>query len=249
MTEQTDITPAPAKQTGTGIVALDTSGTELAEIFGGNLDGLEITAGDLTRIKIPGSGGKFWQYEDADGPQSSPTLTGVILHKQLARGWWVKDLDDAGEAPPACSSRDSHTGQINQDEIPAGYQGPLPTGDCSACPLAQFDQQAGRTPCQQRMQIFLLQENDFLPVIVDLPTTSIKPMRRFLLQLAQRKRAFDAVVVELALEQTKSNGGINYSLVVPRTLRPLDPAAVEKARALVNTLGVAAHPAPQAEVA
>lgn len=236
MTDNDQPTLAATADTGTGIVALDTPSSELADIFGGNLDGLEITPGDLTRIKIPGSGGKFWQWESADGPQSAATITGVIVHKQTTRGWWATDLDESGEAPPACSSKDSVTATIRHDEIPASYKGPLPTGECATCPLAVFDEAQGRTPCQQRISLYLLPGDEFLPVLVDLPTTSIKPMRQFLLRLASGRRPYNAVVVELGLVQRKSAGGVNYSLVNPKVVKPLDPAAVAKVRAFVDTV-------------
>lgn len=220
----------------TGIVALDTSTTELTEIFGGNLAGMDIQPSDLTRIKIPGSGGTHWQFETADGPQSVPTLTGVIVHKANTRGWWAVDLDDAGEAPPACRSNDGITAQFDQAQIPAGYDGPLPTEVCATCPLAQFSEAAGETPCQKRLQLYMLHENEFLPVIVDLPRSSIKPMRQFLLRLSSARMPIGAVIVQLGLEQTKSRGGVKYSVVVPRKIGELAPDVAQRAQDLAGTL-------------
>lgn len=226
----------PDDQPETGIVALDTPSTELAEIFGGNLAGMDIQPSDLTRIKIPGSGGTHWQFETADGPQSVPSITGVIVHKQNTRGWWAIDLDDAGEAPPACSSRDSVTATVNDEQIPAGYDGPLPTGVCATCPLAAYDDRAGRTPCQKRLQMYVLHADEFLPVIVDLPQTSIKPMRQFLLRLSSARKPIGSVVVQLGLEQVKSRGGIKYSVVVPRKVNELTPDKAALAADLTTTL-------------
>lgn len=235
MTDQNALT-LPDDQPQTGIVALDTPPGELAEIFGGNLAGMDIQPSDLTRIKIPGSGGTHWQYETAEGPQSVTTITGVIVHKANTRGWWAVDLDNAGEKPPACSSRDGVTATINQDEIPAGYDGHLPTGVCATCPLAQYDEREGKTPCQKRLQMYVLHADEFLPVIVDLPQTSIKPMRQFLLRLSSARKPIGSVIVQLGLEQTKSRGGTKYSVVVPRKVGELDPPTAQRAADIAGTL-------------
>lgn len=247
MTDTQNALALPDPEQPTGIVALDTPSAELAEIFGENMAGMDITPGDLSRVKIPGSGGKFWQWESSEGPQSTATLDGVIIHRQLTRGWWAKDLDDAGEAPPACSSRDSITARVNQEEIPAGYDGDLPTGTCTTCPLSQFSERLGKTPCQQRMQLFLLPKDEFLPMVIDLPTTSIRPMRRFLLRLASAKKPVGTQVVSLGLTQEKSKGqGITYSLVAPSVLGPLDEHAAMKAKAYAETLIPGLTDPPQA---
>jgi hypothetical protein len=73
-------------------------------------------------------------------------------------------------------------------------------------------------------------------VIVDLPRSSIPPMRKFLLRLSSARKPVGAVVVQLGLEQTKSRGGVKYSVVVPRKIGDLAPDVAQRASDLAGTL-------------
>jgi hypothetical protein len=177
-----------------------------------------------------------------------PTITGVIIHKQNTRGWWAVDLDAGGEAPPACSSRDGITANVAEEHIPAKYDGPKPTGVCATCPLAQYDEQTGRTPCQKRLQMFMLPADEFLPILVDLPQSSIKPMRQFLLRLSSARKPIGSVVVQLGLERAQSRSGVKYSLIQPRKVGELTPAMAQRAADIAATImpGLGDPPAREA---
>ena len=69
--------------------------------------------------------------------------------------------------------------------------------------------------------LFLLRPDDLLPIVVQAPSTSIQPMRRYLLRLASQGLPYWSVVTSLGLEKASSTAGIAYSRIAPRSSGPV----------------------------
>lgn len=181
-----------------------------------NLDGERISQWDLPRIQIPAGGGLTWEVPSLTGGESSRDLVGIPVFQSLMRSYW-EDPNPVEGTPPDCSSPDAKLGYGN------------PGGNCETCPLAQFGSAQNGTgqACKLRRMIFLLRENDTIPVLLSLPPTSVKPWRNFLLQ-ASSHGPYYGMQVGLTLKKASSNG-YTYSVIVPRMVSMLEGDALAKA--------------------
>lgn len=117
---------------------------------------------ELPRIKIPSSGGKFWEIDSPEGTVASATFDAVILHAHDGRQYWDKPYGTGEQGPPVCSSFDGLTGYGT------------PGGACSIC------QQAGRGGnCVPYKALYLLLPHQVLPTLFQLPRMSLTPFRNY----------------------------------------------------------------------
>ena len=202
----------------------------LRENFGG--DGAALTPGDLDRISIPGAGGTTWEVPSIEGSEATKDLQGIILAWSPNRKYWEKDLNDPsneGGAPPDCFSDDAVVGlgMFGKDSKDN------PTGLCANCPMSQWGSKDGseRGPqaCREGRLLYLLRPGNILPVVVSLPSTSIKPFKNYLLGLTNKQRAYWSVVTSLTLE-TKKDSGLAWSVVTPRAAALVDAENLDAVR-------------------
>jgi hypothetical protein len=172
------------------------------EMIKENLGDSTITLSDLTRVSFPSGKSKTWIVPDIEaegGEIESKSIVGIVLMTQKTRQYWEESFDDTGGGtPPDCSSEDGTTGRGN------------PGGACKECMLSEFDQDTGRQPCQEKRLIFMITQDDILPIMVSAPPTSLKNVRKYLLGLTSKQRWAHSVYTELTLETAKSQGGIDY---------------------------------------
>src|SRR5574341_76547 len=201
---------------------------ELRAIFRENVGSDGVSAFDLARVKIPAAGGLTWQVPTLEGEQSMPALRGIIVHRRDVRSYWEHKFGE-GEpgAPPECSSADGLTGVGD------------PGGDCSTCPLNEWgsagDGKKGKA-CRQLKLIFLVRENEFMPLVLVLSPTSIPAAKKYFLGLSSRALPFHGVVTEWTLERAKNPAGIAYAKAVPRLLRKLELEEHVKVAANAKTI-------------
>jgi hypothetical protein len=113
-----------------------------------------------------------------------------------------------------------------------------PGGYCSKCPLAQFgsaDNGKGQA-CKQMRQMFIVRENDILPLVITLPPTSIKPAKQYFMRLASKGIKYAHVVSRISLEKAKSADGITYSKAVFSLVKQLEPAVCTKIDAFTESI-------------
>jgi len=179
------------------------------EMLNENVGDSSITFGDLTRISFPSGKSKTWQIPDIeaeDGVIEAKAIVGIILLTQVTRQYWEASFDETGGGtPPDCSSEDGLMGRG------------LPGGSCGDCDYSQFDDATGRQACKESRLIFMITQNEILPLLVSAPPTSLKAIRKYLLGLTSKQRYAHSVYTELTLETDKSNiGGISYPKLVVR---------------------------------
>lgn len=182
----------------------------MQENFGDN-GGMQ--ASDLDTIIIPAGAGKHWNVPSLDGDDAVKELEGIIVAWSPSRRYWEKGLDDndGDKGPPDCSSDDGVHGN--------GAYGPRsqgnPTGECENCPMNQFGSIEGKDgkACKEYRMIYMLRPETVLPVQVQLPVTSIPPIRKYMLRLSSAGLPYYGLVTKFGLEQVKS--AFEYSRVVP----------------------------------
>lgn len=168
------------------------------------LDGLGPMLFD--NVKIPSGGGLAFEIpgDDPDAPDTVQSLLGVIVHHHSVNAYWASDYDGSNNLPD-CSSRDGKHGVDTQ------------TGeifDCASCPRNQFG--SGKDgigkACKNGHRIYLLRENEALPILLTLPPTSLKTFKEYLAKrlIAKGKRSSD-VLTTIKLTKEKNSSGIVYS--------------------------------------
>ena len=182
----------------------DFSSDDIAE----DMEGLHLS---FQRIKIPSGGAMQFEIpgDDPENPDYTRTLDGVILYNHASNAYWPDGgYEEEESGPPMCSSVD-------------GIQGiGDPGGACTICPLNAFgsgDNGRGKA-CKNMRHIYLLRDGDFIPVLVTLSPTSIKPFNNFVSTIfAARKRGTCGSIVQIGLKRM-NNGRDEYSVATFKKL-------------------------------
>lgn len=186
------------------LVAVDFNVPSLAnmgEAFVEEMAGLDLS---FDRVKIPSGGGLAFEVpgDDPESPDLVKELVGIIVDHHPINVYYANPYT-GGNTPPDCSSEDGKVGTGT------------PGGDCATCPLNQWgsDPDGGRgKACQNRRRIYLLREGETLPVLLTLPTTSLKAFSDYIAKrvLAKGKRSYE-VITKITLRRATSASGIAYS--------------------------------------
>ena len=190
----------------------------MAEMMAEELDGLD--AG-FERIKIPSAGSTVFEVpgEDPSEPESVKEFSAVILfHHPLFA--YYKSKYTGGNNPPDCGSYDGVTGIGD------------PGGDCKRCPYNQFGTgENGSKACKTRRRIFVLREGEIFPLLLSLPTGSLKELTRYLKRLLSKGRKSNSVITRFSLKKATNSGGLAYSQAqfsIDRVLTPEEYTLIER---------------------
>ena len=252
-------------ETGTGIAVYEGSKyeiikgdlSEMSQILEANIGAEnEIGEFDLDRVGMPGAGGLAWNVPDINGePEPVAEIVGVILLHGDRRSFWKKSFDETGGGvPPDCSSLDGRVGlgYIRNDE--PSDDNPPKRRACKTCPLSQWGSVAqvegkenNGQACSARKLLYMIRENDILPLVIDLAPTSVGLLTKFMLRLTSRRVPCYGAVVGLKLKNEQSKGGVKYSVVAPRLISVLNEEetkdmykAAEALRPFFNKTGISA---------
>jgi hypothetical protein len=198
---------------------------ELTEAISENLNGGALSLKNLTRITTPTGGSTVFQVPTPEGMKNAETLEGIILVQQPRRVFYSRPMGAGGDENnrPDCFSNDSLVG------VGTRFAGDEPgQHDCATCPLSQWGANGEKPRCSQRRQLFLLREGDVLPIIVDLPSTSLKNVDAYLGGLAISALTYYYAVTQIGLKSELRKGSKNayteYTFkqvgIVPKELRP-----------------------------
>jgi len=196
-------------------------GGNMVEALAENLGGETLSASDLQRVKVPSGGQTAWMLEDIDGEEIVKTFQGIIVFHKLARAYWAISPDDEEVAgnPPDCSSPDSITGYGD------------PGGNCESCEFAQYGSalKGEGQACKLVRQLFIVREGELLPLMLNVPPSSLKEVKSYLVRLAAKGRKYHSVVTEFSLVKAQSKAGKDYVKIhcsVAESLTPEQAAAV-----------------------
>ena len=205
---------ATAQKTG----YLQLADTDFGGLMAEELDGLDIS---FERIKIPSAGSTVFEMpgEDSDESDALKEFSAVILHHHPVHAYY-KDKYTGGNSPPDCGSFDGIVGVGD------------PGGDCKSCRNNQFGTgENGSKACKNRRRIFLLREGDIFPLILSLPTGSLRELTRYLKRLLSKGKKSNSVVTKFSLKKVNNNSGIAFSqaqFTMERALTPDEYALIEK---------------------
>lgn len=174
-------------------------------------------------LKVPAGGGLAFEVpgDDPNNPDLVKEFNAVILyhHPMLA---YYKEKYTGGSQAPDCGSFDGVTG-IGE-----------PGGKCSECPLNCFGSgENGGKACKTKRRLFLLREGESIPVVLNLPTGSLKEFSKYIMfsVIGKNKRP-NQVVTTFSLTKAQNNGGISYSKVICKVAYDLNSTEIEQIASL-----------------
>lgn len=180
------------------------------------LNGLD---GGFERIKIPAGGNTMFEVpgEEAGETDMVKEFEAVILYHHPVQSFY-RDPYAGGNAPPDCGSMDGVSGQGN------------PGGTCALCPCNEFGSGTnGGKACKSRRRLYLLREGEMFPLLMALPTGSLKGFGLYVKRLLTRGVRTSAVVTKFTLTKAENRGKIAYSQAqfsVARALTPEEAALI-----------------------
>jgi hypothetical protein len=211
---------------GGDYAALSCPKQEIEEAITVNLGG-SVNEFMLDRVGVPAGGATSWQVPSLEGVEASKTIEGIIVAIKHPRTYWKTSFDETGGGtPPDCYSDDGVLG--------VG----APGGNCTACPLSKFgssDKGPGQA-CRENAMLFMLRADDFLPIVVKAPPSSLKALGQYTVRLASKRKPYYSVVTCLKLEEAKNKKGIKYSSIVPEMVGLLGDAELSRVRSYADSI-------------
>ena len=195
-----------------------------SEELSDDMEGLQAT---FQRVKIP-SGGAL-QYEiPSDNPERPgyvEYLQGVIIHHHAANAYWPDGGDEDDNTPPVCSSNNGCVGVGD------------PGGACETCGMNQYGSgEEGRAKaCKNMRHVYLLRSGEFLPILLSLSPTSLRPFAEFVnAMFVARRRASWGSLVEIGLKR-QDNGKHLYSVATFKKLADFAGPQLAEVKAYAET--------------
>ncbi len=191
-----------------GFAAL--ANTDALNMAADDLAGLELT---FDRIKIPAGGSTAFEIPgENDDTEMVKEIEGVILLHHPAYAYYLEKYA-GGSNPPDCGSFDGVHGNGN------------PGGSCATCPYNQFGSGEGQSKaCKNRRMLYILMENELFPMVLSLPTGSLKEFTKYLKRQLSKGRKLGQIVTKISLKKATSTSGIAFSQAVFSFVRVLDDA-------------------------
>lgn len=171
---------------------------DLSNILAENLGDETLSPFDLDRVTVPPGGVTTFQLP---GEEESKTLDGVIIKAQKSRAFWKESMGGEGGSPPDCVSYDMEHG-IGE-----------PGGECETCPNNKFGsgQSGHNKACKETMHIYMLQAEMLLPIIIQVPPSSLRNYKKYAGRLISKARSINGVVTRFSLKKENSKGGTAYA--------------------------------------
>jgi len=208
-------------------IAVQNSGYMAVKNFNadnGFLEELEGLSTTFDKVKIPAGGGLMFEVIGDDGsPEPVKEIEGVILYHHATNSFY-KEKYTGGNNPPDCGSYDGKIGEGN------------PGGSCGNCPYNQFgsgDNGNGKA-CKNKRRIFILREGEVFPIMLSLPTGSLKEFTNFVRRLVTKGKRSHTLVTKISLKKATSSTGIQFSQAVFSIKRNLTEDEVSAVLPLVD---------------
>lgn len=214
---------APAKAQNTGFLIL--ANTDFGGMMADELEGLDLS---FERIKIPSAGSTVFEVPgENDDTDTVKEFSAVILHHHPLYAYY-KTKYTGGSNPPDCGSFDGVYGEGD------------PGGECIKCPLNQYgtaDEGKGKA-CKNRRRIYVLREGEVFPLLLSLPTGSLKEFTKYIKRLLSKGKKSNSVVTRFSLKKATNQGGVIYSqaqFVIDRILTPQEQKLIDALTEQVKT--------------
>ena len=182
----------------------------LAEAMASELSGMDVS---FDRVTIPAAGGTAFELpgELPGETEAAKEFTGVILYHHPLFTYY-RERFTGGNNAPDCGSYDGVTGTGN------------PGGSCAHCPLNQFGSgENGGKACKNKRRIYILREGELIPILLTLPSGSMRDFSVYVKRLLAKGKKSSSVVTKFSLQKATNANGIVYSkaqFAVDRALTP-----------------------------
>lgn len=191
----------------------------LAEALASEMSGMDIT---FDRISVPAAGGQAFEVPGEMPGETAMVkdFKGVILchHPMFS---YYRERFTGGNNPPDCGSCDGITGVGN------------PGGVCARCPLNVYGSgENGGKACKNKRRVYVLREGELIPVLLTLPTGSIKEFNVYIQQLLAKGNRSYSVVTNFSLTKATNAKGITYSKVLFTAVSKLSPEELPYVKAM-----------------
>lgn len=153
------------------------------------------------RIKMPSGETTLYQLpsDNPEEPEFAKEFSAVILYHHPIRAYFKSKFNGTANSPD-CSSLDSVKGMGS------------PGGDCKNCIYNEYNSgDNGAKACKERHRLYLLREGELFPVILSLPTGSLKELSRYMMRLLTKGSKSNAVVTRFSLVKATNKSGIVYA--------------------------------------
>lgn len=133
-----------------------------------------------------------------------------ILDVSRANAYWEESFDSSGGGtPPDCFSTDG---------IKPAHSESMQSDACATCPQNQFgsDEQKTGKACKnmKRVHVILSDQDNLIPFRLTVPPSNLKEVDKYITNLSGMGIPYQLVETIFSLRETKSKGGIKYSLLV-----------------------------------
>jgi hypothetical protein len=176
---------------------LSLANSDFAAMVSGELDGLDLS---FERIKIPSGGATVYELPtDGEDTESVKEFSAVPLYHHPLNAYYATKYT-GGSNPPDCCSFDGRFGSGN------------PGGECSKCKFNQYGTgENGSKACKNKRRIYILREGEMFPMLLTLPTGSLKNFTKYLKSQLSKGRTSNTFVTRFSLKKATNSGGIAYS--------------------------------------
>lgn len=213
----------------------------LAANFG---DGESITADCMIRVKVPSSGAAKWTIDELEGETQVDELVGLMVYYAAGGVLWPT-TDPVDGTQPVLRTDDLVTayrvgddlGDIDPDvleqfRINGGYDWQALAGEGG--PYGWGSGKGGRGKRATEFKVIgILRQGDILPILLNVPPTSIKSVSSFVKKLSAKAVPWYRAVIGLSLEEAKNEGGQKFSRIkTPRRVGTITREEAEIARKL-----------------
>lgn len=211
-----------ANKNNTALSTVQTTGfltlanAELKGMLAEELDGLDLS---FERIKIPSAGSTVFEVPgENDETDTVKEFSAVILHHHTLNAYY-KTKYTGGSNPPDCGSFDGVYGEGT------------PGGECKKCPLNKFGTgENGSKACKNRRRIYVLREGEVFPLLLSLPTGSLKEFTKYIKRLLSKGKKSNSVATRFSLRKATNQGGVVYSqaqFTIDRILTPQEQTLID----------------------
>jgi len=194
--------------------------SDALSIISENLKHQQLSPAMFDIVKSPSGGTTAFTVPGLTGDEIQKELTGIVLEYSTPRAYW--DTPDPKEGtPPICYSRDS---VVSFDGKP-----------CSQCQFNDFGSKNGgetnAKACKESVWIFLLRQDNILPLIVRVPVSSKLLFLKYTTRLVSNLTPLCGVVTRITLEKATNKTGQPYSQYQFEAISSLTPEETATARA------------------
>lgn len=176
---------------------------KIAEIMKANIGEGRISIANLDRVKVPTGGGNAWSVPGLNGDEMQKEIQGILIYWKQSRAFWRQEYTGKSQEPD-CRSEDGVVGEGD------------PGGPCAPCPFSQWesDPKGGKgQACKANKQLFIIRPGTIMPMVLQIPATSITIFEKYMFRLASNMLSYYEVVTSLKLEKIDNGNVPAYSRV------------------------------------